>query len=100
MLPHPDPLVRRLLDHADTWDTSVRSSVTAVSDISVTYRPPVPRLLNERLSLADTEEIVKAFRTGTRRQQLAEEYGISVSSVKRVLARHGVKKPRGYPHST
>jgi len=41
--------------------------------------------LTERLTEAQVGEIVAAFEAGTLRRQLAERYGISISSVGRLL---------------
>jgi hypothetical protein len=40
------------------------------------------------LSDTDLVELVAAFRSGTPKQVLAERYGISLSSVKRLLVRN------------
>lgn len=41
--------------------------------------------VRERLSKADLSELVTSFRDGTPKHELAVQYGISLSSVKRVL---------------
>jgi hypothetical protein len=41
--------------------------------------------VRERLSEADLSELVASFQAGTPKQELAARYGISLSSVKRVL---------------
>jgi DNA-directed RNA polymerase specialized sigma24 family protein len=47
--------------------------------------------LNDRLSEADMQAIVQKFRAGTPKQELAEQYGISLSSIKRLLRRHDIR---------
>ena len=49
--------------------------------------------VNDRLSQADMERLVTAFTAGTSKRKLAERYGISESSVKRLIRRHGASKP-------
>jgi hypothetical protein len=49
--------------------------------------------VGDRLSEVDTERLVAAFATGTSKRKLAEHYGISESSVKRLIPRHGASKP-------
>jgi transposase-like protein len=49
--------------------------------------------VGDRLSEADTEQLVAAFTAGTSKRKLAERYGISESSVKRLIRQHGASKP-------
>jgi hypothetical protein len=49
--------------------------------------------VGDRLSEADTERLIAAFTAGTSKRKLAERYGISNSSVKRLVRRHGASKP-------
>lgn len=44
--------------------------------------------VTDRLSEADVRLLVQAFEGGTPKWKLAEQYGISESSVKRLLRRH------------
>jgi FixJ family two-component response regulator len=46
----------------------------------------------DRLGAADTERLVAAFAAGTSKRELAERYGISESSVKRLIRQHGASK--------
>ena len=46
----------------------------------------------DRLGEADQEQLVVAFTAGTSKRKLAERYGISESSVKRLIRQHGVSK--------
>jgi FixJ family two-component response regulator len=48
--------------------------------------------VGDRLSGADTEQLIAAFRAGTPKRMLAERYGISESSVKRLIRQHGTSK--------
>jgi DNA-directed RNA polymerase specialized sigma24 family protein len=43
----------------------------------------------DRLSAEQVAAIIQRFRAGTAKHVLADEYGISLSSVKRLLRRHG-----------
>jgi hypothetical protein len=49
--------------------------------------------VGDRLSQADTERLLAAFSAGTSKRKLAERYGISESSVKRLIRQHGTSKP-------
>jgi DNA invertase Pin-like site-specific DNA recombinase len=42
-------------------------------------------MIRSRLSEADVQEIVKRFRHGTPKHKLATEYGMSLSTIKRLL---------------
>jgi transposase len=44
------------------------------------------------VSDTDTTSIIMAFRRGTSKRELAERYGISESSVKRLLRSAGVRR--------
>ena len=48
--------------------------------------------LTERLSEEDVRGLVEGFRAGTPKHKLAKRYGISVSSVKRLLRLHRTAK--------
>lgn len=74
-------------------DIPQRQSVRSVGRVGGVER------LEDRLSTADMQALVDAFKAGTAKWKLAEQYGIGLSSVKRILARHGVKKQRGYPRA-
>lgn len=56
--------------------------------------PPGPpsrsRSLVDRLSPADIESLVARYRVKLKR--LADDYGISISTVKRVLRKHGARR--------
>ena len=49
--------------------------------------------VGDRLSEADTEQLVSAFTAGTSKRKLAHRYGISESSVKRLTRLHGASEP-------
>jgi hypothetical protein len=51
-----------------------------------------PWRVEHRLSPAYREQLIVAFTTGTPKWKLAERYGISESSAKRIIRRHGVSK--------
>jgi transposase len=46
----------------------------------------------DRLGEADTERLIAAFTAGTSKRKLAGRYGISESSVKRLIRQHGASK--------
>lgn len=49
--------------------------------------------VSDRLTEADVRLLVQAFQGGTPKWKLAEQYGISESSVKRALRRHRMTFP-------
>lgn len=51
------------------------------------------RRVGHRLSNADIEQLIAAFTAGTSKSKLAERYGISESTVKRLIRLHGASKP-------
>jgi hypothetical protein len=53
--------------------------------------------VNERMSPEDGKALVKSYLAGSTIRLLSEQYGISGSSVKRLLRQHGARKlpPRG-----
>jgi hypothetical protein len=48
--------------------------------------------LSDRLSNQDIETIIKEFLSGTPKHALAARYGISLSSVKNLLRRRGIRR--------
>jgi hypothetical protein len=50
---------------------------------------PARPLVRDRLTEDDMDRIVSRFRAGTAKHVLADEYGISLSSVKRLIRKHG-----------
>lgn len=50
-----------------------------------------------KLDDGDVRQLVSSFRAGMTKCALAEQYGISESTVKRLLRKQGVRKKRGYP---
>ncbi|WP_414940139.1 resolvase [Amycolatopsis sp. cmx-11-51] len=48
----------------------------------------------DRLSPSDIESLVESYRTGGTLKAVAERYGVSVATVKRLAREHGVRKQR------
>lgn len=57
---------------------------------------PAPRAwqISRRLSSTDIKTFVTSYLAGSTVRDLTERYGISTSSVKRLLRKHGVRKQR------
>ena len=57
---------------------------------------PTPRAwhVSDRLSPTAVKTLVTSYRAGSTIRVLAEQYGISTSSVKRLLREHGARKQR------
>jgi Helix-turn-helix domain of resolvase len=53
------------------------------------------RRLRGRFSLEDVHTMIDLYMSGTTAKQVAEKFGVSLSSVKRLLHQHGVhRRPR------
>lgn len=57
-----------------------------------TSPPPRSTRLADRLSASEIEQLVQRYRFGVKAAHLAREYGISLSSVKRLLRQHGARR--------
>ena len=55
-------------------------------------RSPSHWRVGDRLSETDIERLIAAFTAGTSKRKLAERYGISESSVKRLIRKNGASK--------
>jgi DNA invertase Pin-like site-specific DNA recombinase len=76
------------------WVEEGRPADKATSVASLAGPPPGRQWrVRDRLGEADACELVEAFRGGTSKHKLAEQYGISLSSVKRVLRRRRAALP-------
>jgi DNA-directed RNA polymerase specialized sigma24 family protein len=62
-------------------------SMTALKDLLKRNEAHRPWQVSDRLTAQDEEALLEAFHAGTRQWRLAERYGISVSSVKRLVRR-------------
>src|ERR1700734_3961319 len=86
------------LDLADALVSAVRQLQQAqaqtgepVLSVRSTQAPSQWRV-GDRRSQADTERLIDAFVAGTSKRRLAERYGISESSVKRLIRQHRASK--------
>jgi transposase-like protein len=50
------------------------------------------RSLRERFSADELQAMINLYISGATRAQIAERFGVSVSSVKRLLRDHGIRK--------
>ena len=57
------------------------------------------RRLRDRFSSADLQAMIDLYRTGTTARQVAEKFGVSLRSVKRLLHRHGVRRDGRVAHA-
>lgn len=53
------------------------------------YQPKQPEALAVRIGEAGVAKLIKSFRTGTSKQELADYYGCSLSTVERLLRKRG-----------
>jgi hypothetical protein len=52
------------------------------------------RRLCDRFSLEDLRVMIDLYRSGTTAREVAEKYGVSLRSIKRLLRQHGVRRER------
>lgn len=62
-------------------------SLTAIGNLLKKHNARQPWQVLDRLSAHDVETLLQAFHAGTPKWQLAEMYGISLTSVKRLIRR-------------
>ena len=60
--------------------------------LAVQSVPPSPRWLDSRLEAGDRERMAEQYMAGATAAALAEQYSVSVKSVKRILQEQGVRK--------
>lgn len=84
-----NPAVRRYLRD---WRLGDLDDARAQLMAKVQAEALTPRLDSEHLSDADAQAIIEGFKAGSTREQLAEEFGVSLSTVKRLLRKAGVRR--------
>jgi hypothetical protein len=52
------------------------------------------RRLRDRFSPGDLQAMIDLYRSGTTAKAVAEEFGVSLRSIKRLLHQHGVRRER------
>jgi DNA invertase Pin-like site-specific DNA recombinase len=52
------------------------------------------RRLRDRFSSDDLQGVIDLYRSGATARQVAEKFGVSLRSVKRLLRQHGVRRNR------
>ena len=52
------------------------------------------RRLRDRFSLEDLRIMIDLYKSGTTAREVADKYGVSLRSVKRLLRQHGVRRER------
>lgn len=62
-------------------------------DVAASGRVPGTWRVRERLTDEDVQALIGEFLAGTPKRLLAEQYAISVSTVKNILRKHGVRRP-------
>ena len=95
-------LVRRYCNRADLQErlSEARSRASQrgrqepdSQEDSVSGRVPGSWQVRDRLTAGDVESLIAEFQAGTSKRMLAEQYAVSVSTVKRILRKHGVRRP-------
>lgn len=87
-LSNPGWEARRLLAMAPTWRSRVHSGQPAVQSTA----PPSPRWLKNRLAADAPEAMVEEYLAGETALAVAERYGVSLKTVRRILQAHGARK--------
>ncbi|MER6284437.1 helix-turn-helix domain-containing protein [Streptomyces sviceus] len=84
-----------LLNDLATASRVIKETTDGTSDFKITNSvqsdPPSPNArdrVSDRLSPEDIQALVAAFANGATKAQLIERFGISRSSVKRILRQH------------
>lgn len=75
---------------ADQW---AKDPLPLSADVTGTpsYRPKQQLALAQRLSEVDIQTLIQRYRNGPTGRELAEYYGCSLSTVKRLLRARGVR---------
>jgi len=68
-------------------DAAQRGEILSVAPTTPTVYTAPKRHLSDRLTAAELDQLVADYRAGVRRRDLAAHYGISMSSVARLLRR-------------
>jgi hypothetical protein len=68
-------------------EADIRAEVT-----SPLGRPYQPWAIERRLSQADIQTIITEFLAGTPKHELARRYSVSLSGLKNLLRRHGIRR--------
>jgi hypothetical protein len=84
-----DQGAKAIFTQAGCWGSGL---VTAFSVRSA--QSPRQWRVGDRLSEADVERLIAACTAGTSKRKLAEHYGISESSIKRLIRQHGSRSRR------
>lgn len=90
-LTHPSPKVTRLLELAARWQGQpVPQAVSEPRTVQPRSQPPLP--LSVRLGDDGISRMIADFKSGMTREKLAEHYGCSLSSVKRILRTNSIRR--------
>ena len=99
-------MVRRYSNRPDLLE-QLRNVAVILSDVSqddgagvkVTAECVIrSRLLRDRFSSDDLQVMIDLYTSGATAKQVAEKFGISLRSVKRLLHQHGVRRERPSRH--
>jgi hypothetical protein len=61
--------------------------------LTVSGRVPGAWRVRDRLTETDVQYIITEFLSGTSKRVLADRYAVSLSTVKNILRKHGVRRP-------
>jgi DNA invertase Pin-like site-specific DNA recombinase len=93
-------LVRRYSNRADLQErlaqaylrASERGQAQGDHTITVSGRAPGSWRVRDRLKDEGEQQLIGEFLAGTSKQVLADRYTVSLSTVKRILKKHGVRR--------
>jgi Trp operon repressor len=86
-LSYPSSRVRRLLEMTMTWD----EAPVVAERVEPRFQPKQQPGLAERIGEAETATLINQFLSGTTQDELAQRYGTSASSIKRLLQARDVR---------
>jgi DNA-directed RNA polymerase specialized sigma24 family protein len=90
-----NPALRRYLRN---WRLRDPAETQARAAAAIKPLPERVSRVSDRLTDEQQQAIIASFQAGTSKQTLAERYGTSISSVKRLLREHGVRGERWPEH--
>jgi DNA invertase Pin-like site-specific DNA recombinase len=95
-------LVRRYSNRADLQERLLQAYLSASerrgkahgdNTVTVSGRTPGSWRVRDRLSDEGVQQLITEFLAGSSKQVLADRYTVSLSTVKRILKKHGVRRP-------
>ena len=90
-----NPEVRRFVCSVQDLIDRKSDALAPGAQVATRCERRAPKRVRVRLGDAAVDELVAAFVAGTTREMLVDRYGVSLSSVKRLLRGSGARRPGG-----